>query len=76
MSRDAIAFLEVVLAVVADLGVAGVAAAEPAVPLDAAVVPAAGVLAEVASDCAGVPEERRGGLLGGSNHRCIWSDLR
>ena len=57
--RDAVAGLEVVLAVVADLGEAGVAAAEPAVPLVAAVVPAAGVLAEVAADRALVAQERR-----------------
>ena len=41
MRRDAVARLEAVLAVVADLRVARVAAAEPAVPLGAAVVPAA-----------------------------------
>ena len=58
--RDAVAGLQVVLAVVADLRVAGVAAAEPAVPLDAAVVPAARVLAEVAADRALVAQERRG----------------
>ena len=64
MRRDAVARLEVVLAVVADLRVAGVAAAEPAVPLLAAVVPAARVLAEVAADRALVAEERRGGEAG------------
>ena len=50
---------------VADLGVAGVAAAEPARPLLAAVVPAARVLAEVAADRALVAQERRGGEAGG-----------
>ena len=60
MRRDAVARLEVVLAVLADLRVARVAAAEPARPLLAAVVPAARVLAEVAADRALVAQERRG----------------
>ena len=65
---DAVPLLEVVLAVVADLGVAGVAAAEPARPLLAAVVPAARVLAEVAAHRALVAQERRGGEAGGRRH--------
>ena len=64
MGGDAVARLEVVLAVLADLGVAGVAAAEPARPLLAAVVPAARVLAEVAPDGALVAQQRRGGEAG------------
>ena len=64
MGGDAVARLEVVLAVLADLGIAGVAAAEPARPLLAAVVPAARVLAEVAADGALVAQERRGGEPG------------
>ena len=52
---------EAVLAVVADLRVAGVAAAQPAVPLHAAEVPAARALAEVAADRADVAQQRRGG---------------
>ena len=49
---------------VADLRVAGVAAAEPARPLLAAVVPAARVLAEVAAHRALVAQERRGRQAG------------
>ena len=67
VGRDAIAGLQVVLAVVADLGEAGVAAAEPAVPLVPAEVPAARALAEVAADRALV-EDRRGGGGGCGPH--------
>ena len=59
--RDAVPGLEVVLAMVADLRVAGVPAAQPAVPLLPAVVPAARVLADVPGDGADVADQRRGG---------------
>ena len=58
MGRDAIARLEVVLAVVADLREAGIAPSEPAEPFLAAVVPAPGVLQEIPADRADVAEER------------------
>ena len=64
MRRDAVARLQIVLAVVTDLGEAGVASAEPAVPLGAAVIPAAGVLAEVAADRSLVAQRRRRGQPG------------
>ena len=71
MGGDAVARLEVVLSVVADLREAGVAAAEPARPLLAAVVPAACVLAEVAADGALVAQERRGGETGRRRDRRV-----
>ena len=64
MGGDAVPCLEVVLAMIADLRVAGVAAAQPARPFLAAVVPAARVLAEVAADRPLVAQERRGGEAG------------
>ena len=76
MRRDAVALLEVVLAMIADLGVAGVAAAEPARPLLAAVVPAARVLAEVAADRALVAQERRGSEACRGRERRVGRDER
>ena len=61
VGRDAVARLEVVLAVIADLGEAGVSTTEPAVPLLTTVVPAARVLAEVAAYRSLVAQERGGG---------------
>src|SRR5262245_28829405 len=61
MCRDAVARLETVLAVVSDLRVARLASAEPAVPFEAPVVPAARVLAEIAADRPDIAQERRGG---------------
>ena len=55
MCRNAVTLLEVVLAMVAELCVAGVPTAEPAGELGRAVVPAAGVLAEVATHGADRP---------------------
>src|SRR5664279_5282710 len=66
--------LEAVLAVVSDLRVTGVAAAEPARPLLAAVVPAARVLAEIASDGAVIAQERRRSEPGRRRHRRVRLD--
>ena len=74
MGRDAVPLLQVVLAMVTDLGVAGVAAAEPARPLLAAVVPAARVLAEVAAHGSLVAQERRGSEAGGGRYGCVRLD--
>ncbi len=71
MRRDTVARLEVVLSVVADLGITRVPATEPACPLLAAVVPAASVLAEVAADGALVAQERRGCKAGGRRDDCV-----
>ena len=60
--RDTVAGLQAMLAVITDLGVAGIAATQPALPFLTAVVPAAGVLAEIAADSADVAQERRGCL--------------
>ena len=58
--RDAVAGLEAVLAVVADLRVAGVAARQPAGQVGMAEVPAAHVLRQVARDGALIAQLRRG----------------
>ena len=58
--RDAVARLQAVLAVVADLGVAGVAAAQPALQVGVAEVPAAHRLAQVPGHGAHLAQLRRG----------------
>ena len=69
--RDAVARLEAVLAVIADLRVAGVAAGEPARQVGVAEVPAAHVLRQIARDRALIAQLRRRGLPGRLRERGV-----